>query len=455
MTHLFRVFIPTSIVGLVISEVLVVFVLFTAAIAVQGTISWQADHTYLIFFLTQEGGLASVTIVTGVLIFGLYLNDCYTRLRMRSRTVFLQQLCLVIGVAFLLQALFSYARMDIRMPRQSMLLGSIFCMFLLPAWRTAYGKVSLMVLGAERLLFVGTHPLQMKLAQFLIDHPEFAMQTAGFIPEAELGSLESYLRSHRVDRMIVGLKEEDPRALLEIARLPATGARTESLTDLHEQVFGRVAIAQLNPLQILFRKGLVPAGYRLQLQLIYSWAIAAIAVILLLPVILATAIAVRISSPGPVLFRQVRTGRNNKPFTLFKFRSMRQDAEAATGAVWAQENDPRVTKLGKLLRKYRLDELPQLFNVLRCEMAIVGPRPERPEFVNVLAEKIPFYNHRHTVRPGITGWAQINYRYGNTIEDTVFKLEYDLYYIKHFAPSLDFYVMFHTAKTMLLTRGAY
>jgi lipopolysaccharide/colanic/teichoic acid biosynthesis glycosyltransferase len=170
---------------------------------------------------------------------------------------------------------------------------------------------------------------------------------------------------------------------------------------------------------------------------------------------LATALAVRLGSSGPILFRQVRTGRNNQPFVLYKFRSMSEDAEAQTGAIWATENDPRVTPVGRFLRKYRLDELPQLFNVLRNEMAMVGPRPERPEFVNVLAEQIPFYNHRHSVKPGITGWAQINYRYGNSVEDTIVKLEYDLYYIKNFAPQLDFYVMFHTAKTMLLTRGAY
>jgi exopolysaccharide biosynthesis polyprenyl glycosylphosphotransferase len=177
--------------------------------------------------------------------------------------------------------------------------------------------------------------------------------------------------------------------------------------------------------------------------------------IVLSPVILATAVVVRLSSPGPVLFRQTRTGKNNIPFLLYKFRSMYVDAEARTGAVWAQENDPRVTPVGRALRKYRLDELPQLFNVLRGEMAIVGPRPERPEFIQMLAKEIPFYMQRLAVRPGITGWAQINYRYGNTVEDTVMKLEYDLYYIKNFSPQLDFYVMFHTVKTMLLTRGAY
>ena len=141
-------------------------------------------------------------------------------------------------------------------------------------------------------------------------------------------------------------------------------------------------------------------------------------------------------------------------FTVYKFRSMYDDAEARTGAVWATRNDPRITPVGRFIRRLRLDEIPQLFNVLKGEMAIAGPRPERPEFVKTLSEMIPYYRQRHCVKPGITGWAQINYKYGDTIEDTIAKLEYDLYYIKHMSVSLDAYIFFHTVKTMLLSRGA-
>jgi lipopolysaccharide/colanic/teichoic acid biosynthesis glycosyltransferase len=142
---------------------------------------------------------------------------------------------------------------------------------------------------------------------------------------------------------------------------------------------------------------------------------------------------------------------NGLPFTVYKFRSMVADAEAKTGAVWASRSDPRVTPIGRFLRKTRLDEFPQLFNVLRGEMSIVGPRPERPEFVQTLSELIPFYRQRHCVRPGITGWAQINYKYGETVQDTIVKLEYDLYYIKNVSLSLDVFVMFHTVKVMLFS----
>jgi exopolysaccharide biosynthesis polyprenyl glycosylphosphotransferase len=189
-------------------------------------------------------------------------------------------------------------------------------------------------------------------------------------------------------------------------------------------------------------------------QQLWNAALAAVGLMAAAPIMLLTTLAVRVSSGGPVLYRQVRVGLGGEPFTLYKFRSMRVDAEAATGAVWAQKHDPRVTPVGRWLRKLRFDELPQLVNVLKGEMSIVGPRPERPEFVKVLSAQIPFYVQRCCVRPGITGWAQINHKYGDTLEDAVKKLEYDLYYIKNMSFALDTYIIFHTVKAMLLSRGA-
>jgi exopolysaccharide biosynthesis polyprenyl glycosylphosphotransferase len=191
------------------------------------------------------------------------------------------------------------------------------------------------------------------------------------------------------------------------------------------------------------------------LQTLHSLIIGMMGIIITAPVMILVALIVKLTSPGPVLFRQQRVGLNGATFTLYKFRSMYADSEADTGPVWATKNDPRVTRVGRWLRKFHLDELPQLFNVSRGEMSIIGPRPERPEFVAVLQEKIPNYLERHSVKPGISGWAQINHKYGNTIEDAMIKLEYDLYYIKNMAVSLDARIMFHTAKIMLLGRGAY
>jgi lipopolysaccharide/colanic/teichoic acid biosynthesis glycosyltransferase len=182
--------------------------------------------------------------------------------------------------------------------------------------------------------------------------------------------------------------------------------------------------------------------------------IAVIAGFVALPIVLLAALLIKATSSGPAFYRQKRVGQNGETFFIYKLRSMYQNAEATTGAVWATQNDSRITPLGRFLRLSRLDELPQLLNVLRGEMTIVGPRPERPEFVRELNQTIPYYRQRHSVKPGITGWAQINYRYGDTIQDTKVKLEYDLYYIKNLSPSLDAYIIFQTAKTMLLSRGA-
>jgi exopolysaccharide biosynthesis polyprenyl glycosylphosphotransferase len=242
--------------------------------------------------------------------------------------------------------------------------------------------------------------------------------------------------------------------VLQLLNLRFAGIAIEDAATTFETVFGRVSTRDLRPSQLIFFAGFGPRPWSVFLQNIYSWVIAVIGIVITLPIMLVVAILVWLTSRGPVLFRQMRTGQQGTTFMVFKFRSMYEDAENATGAVWASRDDPRVTPVGRWLRKLRLDELPQLFNVLRGEMSIVGPRPERPEFVSVLAEKIPFYSQRHCIKPGITGWAQINHKYGDTVEDTVTKLEYDLYYIKNLTPVFDAYIIFHTLKVMLLSRGA-
>ena len=181
--------------------------------------------------------------------------------------------------------------------------------------------------------------------------------------------------------------------------------------------------------------------------------LAAIGLVLAAPVMGLVALLVRLTSPGPALYHQQRVGQHNRLFTVHKFRSMRQDAEAATGAVWATSNDTRVTPVGRFLRKVRLDELPQLWNVLVGEMSFVGPRPERPEFVSQLTEQIPFYGLRHAVKPGVTGWAQVCYTYGASVEDALEKLQYDLFYIKNLSMALDVFVIVKTVQTVLLRRG--
>jgi lipopolysaccharide/colanic/teichoic acid biosynthesis glycosyltransferase len=175
----------------------------------------------------------------------------------------------------------------------------------------------------------------------------------------------------------------------------------------------------------------------------------------MLPVIIVVALAVRLTSPGPIVYRQRRVGHHGHVFTIYKFRSMQADAEAKTGAVWAAAGaDPRATHVGRVLRRTRLDELPQLWNVLRGDMSFVGPRPERPEFVAGLTRQIPFYGLRHVVKPGVTGWAQVRHTYGASVEDAMQKLQYDLYYIKNMSITLDMFLIFQTAKTVLVRPGS-
>ena len=233
------------------------------------------------------------------------------------------------------------------------------------------------------------------------------------------------------------------------------GVRVEDVLSTYEAAFERISTRALHPSQLIFSSTeLGPNRRRVMLQSVYSMTFATIVTIIAAPVMLGVAILIRLTSRGPALFRQQRVGKNDRLFTLYKFRSMVEDAEAKSGAVWARRNDPRVTPVGRWLRRLRLDELPQLFNVLKGDMSIVGPRPERPEFVVNFEKRFPYYRHRHCVKPGITGWAQINHKYGDTEEDAIAKLEYDLYYIKNLAPALDAVIMFRTAKVMLLSRGA-
>ena len=242
-----------------------------------------------------------------------------------------------------------------------------------------------------------------------------------------------------------------PRALL--MRGKSAGLHVFSGVEFREQQLRRIDLDHLAPDWILFAPGLTRGTFDETLRRAADIALSLIVLALVAPVIVLTALAVRLDSPGPVLYRQQRVGQHGRVFTLLKFRSMRTDAEAA-GPVWASLRDPRVTRIGGFLRRTRIDELPQLFNVLTGEMSFVGPRPERPHFVDQLADAIPFYHDRATVKPGITGWAQVNYPYGASIEDARQKLSYDLYYVKRRSLFLDLLILIGTVRVILFQEGA-
>jgi sugar transferase (PEP-CTERM system associated) len=231
------------------------------------------------------------------------------------------------------------------------------------------------------------------------------------------------------------------------------GIEVKEREEVFEDLTGKLAVEAMRPSYLIFNTGFQRSPWADLLKRTADILLSLVILALGWPFMLATALAIRFDSKGPVLFTQERTGRDGRPFTLIKFRSMRTDAEALSGPVWATEDDPRITRVGRFIRKARLDELPQLFNVFSGSMSLIGPRPERPHFVEELAEQIPYFHQRHIVQPGVTGWAQINHPYGNTVEDALEKLQYDLFYIKNQSFLFDLSVLFNTIKTVLLRRG--
>jgi sugar transferase (PEP-CTERM system associated) len=462
MIRLFRVFVPTSTLILLLTEIALVFLAFLLA-------------TYILLpfepeiFLFYEDGFLRMGLVVLAVILALYFQDFYTAGGVRSKILLIEKTIRTIAIVFFTQALMAYATPTLLMPRWIILGGSAILLFLLPAWRLAFNALFFRALTPQRILFLGTNTVVQEIAEHLSVHPELGMCGLGYLDNghppghtlaaglAVLGGysdLRQVVEQQKPDRIVVGLGERrQALPMYELLDLRFGGLYIEEAARTYEAAFGRVTTKALRPSYLIFSSDLGPRPVSLRIQSLYSFVIACVGLVISAPVMLLVALAVRLTSAGPILFRQNRVGLNGTPFTIYKFRSMRVDAEAKTGAVWAVKNDPRVTPIGKYLRMLRLDELPQIFNVLRGDMSIVGPRPERPEFVQTLNEVIPFYRQRHSVKPGITGWAQINYKYGETIEDAIVKLEYDLYYIKNLSLSHDMYIIFHTMKAMLVTQS--
>ncbi len=450
MFRLFRHLIPSGVVILLVSEAALLATCYAAA-------------CYLLLgvdpavYLTYDRGFARILLAVGTIQAGLYFHDLYSDLRVRSKVVLLQQCVQVFGIAFLAQALVSYLRSEWILPRWVMMSGSGAALATLFGWRVIYSSAVLEAMGGVRVLLLGSSCLVAEIARHIAERPQLGLNVVGCYGDEYVKGprLLELVEQTRPDYIVLGVRERRGQLPLEeLMQLRFSGVRIEEAASAFEAICGRVALAELQPARLIFSSDLGPRPASVTLQSFYSSLLAIVGTILTLPIMILVAVVIKLSSRGPVLFRQSRVGRNGRIFVLYKFRSMYQDAEAHTGPVWTAPDDPRVTPVGRWLRRLRLDELPQFFNVLRGDMALVGPRPERPEFVEVLARQIPYYRQRHCVKPGITGWAQINHKYGDTVEDAIRKLEYDLYYIKNLSPALDAYIIFHTLKTMLLSRGA-
>ena len=322
----------------------------------------------------------------------------------------------------------------------------------------------------KRLLILGTGKLAVDLSHVIVSRNEWLVNIVGFLDgKAErvgerlvnpgiIGTydqLTQLVGQHHVDTIVVCL--DDRRAMLPVQSLLDCKAMGLNVVDGHhlfEQMSGRLSIDSLRPSALIFstgfRRRLLSRISKRFLDVVAS----VVGLVLLTPLFVFIATLIRLDSQGPVFYRQVRVGLRGRPYMIWKFRSMRQDAEKS-GPRWAQANDPRISRVGWWLRKTRIDEFPQLINVIRGEMSLVGPRPERPVFVQDLRTTIPYYDIRHTVRPGVTGWAQVKFRYGASEEDSHTKLQYDLYYVKNLSFLLDLKILAHTIRVMMLGEGAY
>jgi len=439
MFSFLRSLFSTRVLSLLVPEAILIFSCYILAAYWAG----GADPSV---FLWYDNGLLQIAVVVAGLLTGLQLNKLYAQVGVRSKILLLQQLCLTLGVTFLLESLLSYLRLsDLVLPPVIMVVGSALTLVTLLFWRIFYSTVLRKDMGMQRVLFYGTNTAVVEASRSLAAHPELGYSTVGYIDDGRpagtplhgapvLGAtadLERIVAQALPDRVVVGVTERRSglpfRKLLD---LQFRGIEIQQVGELYELACERVCVAELLPSQIIFSGELGARRGAIALQAIYS-NILALAGLLLLAVLLPpAALAIVVSSRGPVMEAQPRLGLNMVPFVLYRFRCRRTDG--------------RLTLPGRWLRRLHLDGLPQLLNVIRGEMALVGPRPHRPEFIPVLMEHMPYYGQRHAVRPGIMGWSQLNCDYGRA-HDALEALEYDLYYIKHVSPALDAHIILHTS----------
>src|SRR4051795_9133243 len=346
--------------------------------------------------------------------------------------------------------------------------GVTFAAAAVIAWRITFGWLTRQVGPRERLLLVGMKPAALALARELRQNEELGVEIVGYVdvsPHSSpsgllplLGTIEDVppiVRARQVDRVVVSLADARGKLPMDkLLEMKLAGVRFDHFASVYEEHTGKIAVENLRPSWLIFSPGFRKTRRLLLVKRLFDIAGAGLGLIVTAPIVCLLAIVVKLTSPGPAFYSQRRVGRDGRVFVVRKLRSMCANAERETGPVWTRSTgDARITPVGRLLRRTRLDELPQFWNLLTGHMSIVGPRPERPEFVESLMVQIPFYGQRHVVKPGLTGWAQVRYTYGATVEDAVEKLQYDLFYIKNMSIALDLFIAFETVKTVLLRRG--
>jgi sugar transferase (PEP-CTERM system associated) len=453
MIRILNVYYSTRAVLLILSEALLICGCYIIAAAMV----LRTDTYKVLFFQHNIAKVLGLTLVTVAI---SYYCDLYEPQLFTERSEVYFRILLVLGVVCFLASGILYVYPSFGIARYVLSVAIVLIALALIAWRKFFAWMQNWEMFRERIVIFGSGHAAKSLENLIRSRQDVGMDL--LTPTSTDGSplgvdeivpwIETYPKP--IHRIIVAM--EDRRGGLPVKQLldiRFRGIQVEEASTLFERLSGKIELSSLRPSSFLYSEGFRIQPSQLITRRLASLLAAALGLLIFAPFFPIVVLLVRLSSPGPIFFRQTRVGEGGRTFSVFKFRSMVTDAEKG-GARWASKNDPRVTKIGMIMRKTRIDEVPQLWNVLRGDMGFVGPRPERPEFVPWLAEQLPYYNLRHLIRPGLTGWAQVRYGYGATLEESREKLEYDLYYVKHSSLGLDLLIMFETIKIILRRRGA-
>jgi len=458
--------VPTPLVVLVAIDCILIGIGLLLATVLRFSVS---NYGPVVGYLATWTAFFRFLLVIVICEVSLYFNDLYDFSLMKTRSEILVRLLQAFGIACLILAVSYYVAPDLGFGRGIAALAAPLIVTLTLGWRLWMAQDPSGLGSVERMLIMGTGPTGIALARDILSRPELQLKVVGFLDEKgeDIGKslvnpgiigaaadVESIVQSERIDHVVISLLERrGMMPIRQLLHLKFAGVRVEDAHSFYERMTGRIILERLSPSWLILSNGFRKSTMLMWAKRLIDVVVSLVALILCLPLFAVVALAILLESGSPVLFRQERTGLRGESFEMLKFRSMFNDAESG-GPQWAAVRDSRITRVGRWIRKYRIDELPQAINVLRGKMSIVGPRPERPQFVSMLEEQIPFYGLRHSVRPGITGWAQVKYQYGASVEETRTKLEYDLFYIKHLSIMLDLAVLFETAKVMISGRGA-
>lgn len=463
MIRVLNAYFPARTLLLGLSEALWVAFAFVAATVVRlGT-----DDARLV--LNYEGGFLNIALVAAIFIICMYYFDLYDSLVFSNPREVFTRLVEVFGTVCILLAVLYYAFPALQLKRGIFLIGFGIVALVLLVWRRLFLAMNALPQLAERTLVLGEGPLAKPLIDEIESRAELGMRIVGQLPHfdngdgrlSELSKDEQYeelaqqVKSYKASRVIVAMGERRGRLPVEgLLQLKSKGIRIQDGTEVYETLTGKVPVQSLRLSWLLFSPGFQVSRPLLIYKRIFSFTASIIGLVLVSPLMALIALAIRLDSRGPIIFKQKRIGQGGKAFTLYKFRTMIDGADRDDNHRPATEMDDRFTRVGRWLRIARVDELPQLFNILKGDMYFVGPRPFVPNQEQECVEKIPFYRQRWAVKPGATGWAQINRGYCATIEDNIDKLSYDLFYIKNISIGLDLLIMFRTMKTLLLSRGS-